>query len=309
MQESIEYYDLQVNGYAGVDFNRDLLTEADLRLACGRLQADGVAGILATIITDDLPLMEARLRRIVELCERDPATRKVIRGFHIEGPFLNEAPGFSGAHPSRAIRPTNLDEMERLLDAAGGLTRLVTLAPERDAGLKVTQRLADRGIAVAAGHCDPSLDQLLAAIDAGLSVFTHLGNGCPPLLHRHDNVIQRVLSLRDQLTICFIADGVHIPWPALGNYLRIAGFERTVCVTDAMSAAGCPPGKYSLGSQTAVIDEDLVARSSDGTHFVGSTATMPRMAALLRENLKLADDEIRRLLCENPRRLIERQPD
>lgn len=307
MTEQLKYYDLQVNGYAGVDFNTDDLPEADLHSACSRLRDDGVASVMATIITDELPLMEARLRRIVEHLDRDPLAREVIRGFHIEGPFLSDEYGFSGAHPSQSIRPPNLDEMKRLLDAAGGLTRLVTLAPERDSELRVVRHLADQGILVAAGHCDPSIDQLLAAIDAGLSVFTHLGNGCPPLLHRHDNIIQRVLSLRDRLTICFIADGVHIPSPALGNYLRLAGFERTICVTDAIAAAGCPPGRFTIGSQSVVIGEDLIAQSADGTHFLGSTATMPRMAGLLREQIGLSEDDIRLLLCDNPRRLIERQ--
>ena len=299
-----DYYDLQVNGYAGVDFNGNELSEADLHSACVRLRDDGVAGVLATIITDELPLMEARLCRIVEVLDRDQLVKEMIRGFHIEGPFLSEKTGYSGAHPRRSIRPANLDEMKRLLDAAGGLARLVTLAPERDEELHVVRHLAGQGILVAAGHCDPSLGQLRAAIDAGLSVFTHLGNGCPPLLHRHDNIIQRVLSLRDRLTICFIADGVHIPLPVLGNYLRLAGFERTVCVTDAIAAAGCPPGRFTIGSQSVVIGEDLIAQSADGTHFLGSTATMPRMAALLREKLNLSEDDIRRLLCENPRRLI-----
>ena len=255
MTNQPEYLDLQVNGYAGVDFNQDDLTADKLRRACEQLREDGVAGILATIVTDELPRMEARLARIALIRESDPLVREIILGVHVEGPFLNENPGYSGAHPSKSIHPADVDEMKRLLEAAGGLTRLVTLAPERDAGLKVVRHLADRGILVAAGHCDPSLDQLRRAIDAGLSVFTHLGNGCPLLLHRHDNIIQRALSLRERLTICFIADGVHVPFPTLGNYLRLVGCERTIAVTDAISAAGRPPGRYTIGSQTVLIGE------------------------------------------------------
>ena len=157
---------------------------------------------------------------------------------------------------------------------------------------------------MSAGHCNPSLDELRAAIDAGLSMFTHLGNGCPMLLDRHDNIIQRVLSLRERLTICFIADGVHIPPMALENYLRLAGIERSIVVTDAISAARLGPGRYPLGSQSVEIGEDLIARSPDGSHFVGSTATMPRMAAVLRQTLGLSDDEIKRLTCDNPRAVI-----
>ncbi len=138
-------------------------------------------------------------------------------------------------------------------------------------------------------------------------MFTHLGNGCPTMLHRHDNVIQRVLSLRDRLTISFIADGVHVPFPALGNYLRLAGFERTIAVSDAISAAGCGPGTYAVGGQTVRIGEDLIARSADDSHFVGSTATMPRMASLLGDRVGLSEAEIRRVLSDNPRRLLRRR--
>jgi N-acetylglucosamine-6-phosphate deacetylase len=297
------YLDLQVNGYAGVDFNSDDLSAEAMHEACGRLAEDGVAGVLATIISAPLDLMQSRLERIATLRGADPAVRERIWGIHIEGPFLNEAPGYVGAHPPQAMLPASLGAMERLLDAAGGLTRLVTLAPERDPGLAVTRRLARQNILVAAGHCDPSLDELSAAIDAGLSVFTHLGNGCPQSLHRHDNIIQRVLALRSRLTICLIADGVHIPPFALDNYLRLVGAERAVVVTDAISAARLGPGRYTIGDQTVDVGDDLVCRSADRTHFVGSTATMPRMAALL-AGLGYTAEEIRRLTWDNPRRLL-----
>src|SRR5688572_7430499 len=204
---SAGYFDIQVNGYGGVDFNQDDLTAEALHAACLRLEADGVDGILATVITDTLDRMCHRLAVLVRLRETDPLARRLISGLHIEGPFLNETAGYRGAHPVDAIHPADADEMNRLLDAAGGLARIVTLAPERDAGLKVTRLLAGRGIVVSAGHCDPTFEQLSAAADAGLTMFTHLGNGCPMQVHRHDNIIQRGLALADRLWITFIADG------------------------------------------------------------------------------------------------------
>ena len=304
MSDQVPYVDLQVNGYAGVDFNGDDLSVDGLHQACERLREDGVAGVLATIITDELPRMAARLARIATIHRQDALVREVVWGVHVEGPFLNETPGYCRAHPAHAVRPAAIGEMTQLLDAADGLVRLVTLAPERDSGMKLIRHLADRKILVSAGHCDPSLDQLRAAVDAGLSMFTHLGNGCPMTLHRHDNIIQRVLSLRDRLTLCFIADGFHIPVPAMGNYLLLAGFERSIVVSDAISAARLGPGRYWLGSQSVEIGADGTARSADGLHFVGSTATMPRMAALLREEVGLAEDAVRRLLSDNPGRLL-----
>src|SRR4029077_5196417 len=132
--------------------------------------------------------MAARLDRIARLREQNPLAKRIIWGIHVEGPFISPEPGFVGAHPPRHVRPANLDAMKRLLDAAQGDVRLVTLAPECDPDLKVTSYLSNRGILVSAGHCNPSIDQLRAAIDAGLSLFTHLGNGCPLMIPRRDHV-------------------------------------------------------------------------------------------------------------------------
>jgi len=298
------FFDLQVNGYAGVDFNRDHLSAEDSHHACARLAADGVTGILATIITEDIDRMVQRLSTLVALRERDPLAQEIIAGIHIEGPFLNETPGYRGAHPADAIHPADRDEMQRLLDAAGGLTRLVTLAPERDADLLVTRFLAAQGIIVSAGHCDPSLDELRAAIDAGLSMFTHLGNGCPMQMHRHDNIIQRALSLHDRLWLCFIADGAHVAFPALGNYLRAAGLERCIVVTDAIAPAGLGQGRYTLGRWDLVIGPDLVARAPDGSHLIGAVVTMPQIVDNLVQHVSLAREDALRLTVTNPRLAI-----
>ena len=296
--------DLQVNGFVGVDFNADGLSADALSKACRALREKGTGEILATVITADIDAMCRRLRAIADLRSRDAEVARLIVGIHIEGPFLNERPGYVGAHPAHAVRPADTGDMERLVDAAGGLTRLVTLAPERDPGYRTTRWLADRGIVVSAGHCDPSLDQLRAAIDEGLSMFTHLGNGCPLELHRHDNVIQRVLSLRDHLWICCIADGVHVPFPTLSNYLRAAGIERAIVVTDAIAAAGLGPGTYTLGDQEICIGEDLIAQAPDRSHFIGSTVTMERTLANLHDELGLAPREVEDLVCRNPRKAL-----
>jgi N-acetylglucosamine-6-phosphate deacetylase len=299
-----DYFDLQLNGYKGIDFNSDGLSAIALHEACDLLRADGVAGILATVITDSLDSMTARLATIAEIHREDPLVRSVIWGLHIEGPFLNETPGYVGAHPPEYVIPATIDDAKRLLDAAGGLAKLVTLAPERDAGMKVTRFLAEQRIVVSAGHCDSTVNQLRAAIDAGLSMFSHLGNGCPMLLHRHDNIIQRALSLSDRMTMCFIADGVHVPYPALGNYLDHVGLDRAVVVTDGTSAAGLGPGRYTIGTQEILIGDDLVAWAPDHSHFIGATATMPQVATKLERGLGLRREQILQLTAANPRQAL-----
>jgi len=296
--------DLQVNGFGGVDFNRDGLSVEQMHLACQRLREAGGGEFLATIITADLDAMCRRLKALVRCREADPLVREMMAGIHIEGPFINETPGYVGAHPAASVIPATTDAVRRLLDAAGGLTRIVTLAPERDHRHAVTRFLTDEGICVSAGHCDPTLDQLHAAIDNGLRMFTHLGNGCPMHLHRHDNIIQRALSLADNLWICFIADGVHVPFPALANYLRCAGIGRSIVVTDAIAAAGLGPGNYTLGDQSIAIGDDGIARSPDASHFVGSTVTMNKTRRHLTGELALGEGETTILLDMNPRKAI-----
>jgi len=298
------YVDLQVNGYADVDFNADTLSAGRVGVVCQRLFDEGVAGILATVITADLDTMCRRLANICHVRDADPSVAAIIWGIHIEGPFLNEQPGYICAHPAEAAKPADVDSMKRLLDAAGGLTKVVTVAPERDADAHVTKYLAGQGVRISAGHCNPSLDELRAAIDAGLSLFTHLGNGCPGVLPRHDNIIQRALSLSDHLMFGFIADGVHVPFVALGNYLKCCGLDRAFIVTDAICGAGLGPGDYTIGSLRVVVDENLATWSADRSHLMGSAGTMVRSAENLRRAFGYSEQQIAQLMIVNPRRIL-----
>jgi N-acetylglucosamine-6-phosphate deacetylase len=301
---AVQYVDLQVNGYAGVDFNGDRLAADDLQAACEAMRADGVAQFLATIITDDLEVMAARAQRLVNATAASELAASMVAGIHFEGPFISREPGYVGAHPPQATRAATIDAAAALLDAGAGLVRLVTLAPEQDPDGSVTNWLVGQGVTVSAGHCNPSLEHLRRSIDAGLSMFTHLGNGCPLQMHRHDNVIQRVLSLADKLWICFIADGVHIPFVALQNYLRLVGPDRAIVVSDAISAAGKGPGVYHLAGQQVVVDEHLATWAADRSHLVGSACTLRQMTENLRTKLSLSDDAIRQLTIVNPREAL-----
>ena len=297
-------FDLQVNGYAGTDFNRDGLTPEALRHACECLKADGVEGILATFITDDLDKMERRMKSLVALREKDDLAKQIIAGIHIEGPFINAEKGYVGAHPPHAVKRASVEVAKKLCGAAGGLTKLVTLAPECDTDFATTRWLTGQGVCVSAGHCNPSLEILREATENGLRMFTHVGNGCPMLLHRHDNIIQRALSLRDRLWLCFIPDGVHVEFFALQNYLRSASVERSIFVTDAISAARLGSGRFTLAGWEINVGADLVARSPDGSHFVGSTVTWPRIQENNAKHLGLSAADLRMVAVDNPMRAL-----
>lgn len=301
-------FDLQINGYYGVDFNQDSISPDQLHEACLALDRDQVDGVLVTIITDDVSRMADRIARIVQLRSADPLVHRMIAGVHVEGPFISDVTGYVGAHPVQHAKQTNWRGMETLLEAGDGLVRIVTLAPEQDPQQQVIRRLVDEGIVVSAGHTNASLEQLDAALDAGLSMFTHLGNGCPRLMDRHDNIIQRALSRSDRLNIGLIADGAHVPFFALKNYLDIIGIERAFVVSDAIAAAGRGPGVYPLGDQQVTVGEDGVPRAEDDSHLVGSATTLQRMARNLADEVGLSWGDVLRLTSSNPRRLAGQTP-
>ncbi len=298
------FTDLQVNGYAGIDLNSASTSPTGIIRMCERLEADGTDGILATVITDTVDAMVSRLKKIAACRESSTLVKRIIRGIHIEGPFINPSDGYRGAHPADAVIAGDVEVADRLLEAGDGLVRLVTLAPECDAGLKVTRMLVARGVMVACGHSDASVEQIDASIDAGLKMFTHVGNGCPAMMARHDNIIQRMLSREGPVWFCFIADGKHVPLFTLANYLRLAGWERSIVVTDAVAAAAAGAGEFTLGRLRLVTDQDGAVRSQDKSLFLGSTATMTSCFQNLVKGLGLSPESAMQLLDTNPKRAI-----
>lgn len=301
-------FDLQLNGYKGIDFNADDLSAASLRQACDAVRADGGGRMLATVITDRLDAMAARIARLAQLHAADAGIRSVMAGIHVEGPFINGGAGYVGAHPAAHVIPASPAAAGRLLDAGGGLVRLVTLAPECDDGLATVRFLAAEGVCVSAGHCDASRERLARAVDAGLAAFTHLGNGCPLSLHRHDNIIARVLALDGLRFVMVIADGVHVPPWVLASWIRQIGIDRTVAVTDGTAAAGMPAGRYALGGREVVVAADGAAWSPDRSHLVGSTATPTDIQRILGDAVGLSAAEIERLTTINPARMLGDSP-
>ena len=296
--------DLQLNGYKGIDFNADGLSALALRQACAAVRAEGGGRMLATVITDRLDRMTARIGRLTELRAADELVADVIAGIHVEGPFLSPLPGFVGAHPAEHVLPATVTAAQRLVAAGRGLVRLVTLAPEHDAGYATTRWLADQGILVSAGHCDPPVDVLDRAIDAGLAAFTHLGNGCPLTLHRHDNVIQRVLAADRLRWVMLIPDAVHLPPAMVRTVIRAVGITRVIAVTDATAAGGMGVGRFSLAGQEVLVDAGGAAWAADRSHLVGSTASMARIRQVLRDLVGLTAEEIRQTTEINPARAL-----
>lgn len=303
-EKSIRYFDLQVNGYAGVDFNSNQLNTNELEYACRKLAEDNVDGILLTIITDEFQKMINKIRNVAKLLNESELAKSIIKGIHIEGLFLNPAEGFRGAHPREFLITGSVEKAKQILDSGNGLIKLFTLAPEVDNDYAVTKFLNKNGVVVSAGHTDASISQLLGAIDNGLKLFTHLGNGTPNLLHRHDNIINRVLSLSDKLLITFIADDIHIPLFALKNYLQVIGIDQSIIITDCISAASAPSGNYSISHIKVKTGEDKIVREIGKDNLAGSAITMKEAHLLLKQKLDFEDLIIEKLCSVNPRKLF-----
>lgn len=292
-------FDFQVNGFAGVDFQRDGLTAAELDGAAAALRRHDTGRIFVTLVTAEAERLCRRLACFERHRSASIGLAKLVVGYHIEGPWLSPEPGYRGAHPPGPMNAPSLAEFERLQDAARGNIRLVTLAPEWPGSTDFIAELRRRGIHVALGHTNASEAQIDAAITAGARFCTHLGNGVPLQMHRHDNVVQRLLA-RDELTACLIPDGIHLPPFVLKNFFRAKPAGRVLFTTDSMSGAGAPPGRHPIGDLMVDVGEDRIARHPDNGGFAGSTLTPDDGVRRVMRYLSLTAGEARRLWSDAP---------
>ncbi len=295
----MKYWDLQVNGAFGIDFNDDALTADGFELACQKLRESGTEGFLPTIITESIETMCRRIKKIISILDSKPLCNSLVKGLHIEGPFLSDRAGFYGTHPPQHILQASEWAMMRLLDAGQGRIRMVTLAPEQDIDCVVIGRLREENVMVFAGHTDASYSMLERAIGAGLVGFTHLGNGCMHQVDRHDNIMHRALALRDRLYFTLIADGVHLPSWLLTSWIGIIGTERCIIISDAISAAGMPPGEYSIGNQRILVDPSRRTLHRDHGYLAGSASTMQDMDHFLTDVVAMSAGDRKKVLLDN----------
>jgi N-acetylglucosamine-6-phosphate deacetylase len=263
--------DLQVNGGFGLEVGGDPVS---LRALAAQLPSVGVTTFLPTVVSTSAPDYRAVAAALA--AARGTAGAR-MPGLHLEGPLLS--PARAGAHrrePIAAAGTTFDDMLDELL--AAGAVRLVTLAPERPGALALVSRLRQAGVVVSLGHTDATFEQAVAGIDAGATLATHLYNAMSPLHHRAPGVVGAALA-DDRVTVMLIADAVHVHPAALNIALRSKGPERVALVTDAIAAAGAPPGRYALAG-VEVSSDGQTARLADGT-LAGSTLTLDRAVRMM----------------------------
>lgn len=260
-------FDVQINGYGGIDFQRDDFTGDDLLVAARKLREHGCGKFFLTLITAEWKQLTSRFKRAKQLRSQSVELQSAIAGWHIEGPFMSDAPGFHGAHePSLMLEPT-IEKINELCDIAAGDPLLLTISPERNGAIAAIKQAVSRGAKVSLGHTNATADILKQAVGAGATGFTHLGNGCPRDLDRHDNILWRVFE-RPELTVSLIPDKIHVSSSLFRLVHRT--MENIFYTTDAMSAAGAGPGKYKLGSMELEVGPDQIVRQPGKTNFAGS---------------------------------------
>ena len=263
-------FDIQVNGFAGVDFQNPHLTLKEMERAVAGLADHGTLRFFPTLITDDLENLRHKFENLESLQDSSRVISEACCGYHLEGPWILPEPGYCGAHDRRWVRPPTISDFNTLQEAANGKIRLITLAPEWPDSPAVIQELVSRGVHVSLGHTNASDHHIDAAIEAGARFCTHLGNGVPQMLPRHDNVTQRLLA-RDELIAFLIPDGIHLPPSVLKNFFRAKPEGKVLFTTDCMSAAGAPTGRYRLADMRVKVGADRIVRKPGESCFAGSS--------------------------------------
>ena len=290
------FVDLHNHGGGGASFAGG--TAEDVLKGVHTHRLHGTTTVVASAVTGDLDFLARHAGMLAELAQQGE-----IAGIHFEGPFIS--PCRKGAHDEGLLRDPDPAEVRKLVDAAHGHARMMTLATELPGGLDSVRLLAEHGVIAAVGHTDATYEQTLQAVDAGATVATHLFNAMPPLGHRSPGPITALLE-DERVTVELINDGTHLHPAALQLAFHHAGAGRVAFITDAMDAAGFGDGRYMLGPLEVEV-ADGVARLVEGGSIAGSTLTLDRAfkRAVTVDGLPVED--VVRAISANPARLLGRE--
>ncbi|MYB53456.1 MAG: amidohydrolase family protein [Acidobacteriia bacterium] len=292
------WVDLQVNGFAGVDYNDPNTPADDIARSIEVQRSTGVARFYPTVITGSGRDMRGSLRNLA-VARRTISNGSAMLGFHVEGPWISPDDGPRGAHPQQHVRSPSIEEFARFQDAAEGGIRIVTLSPEHDEAPGVIEHMVANDVVVSIGHTNATSAQIADAVHAGATMSTHLGNGAHARVPRHDNYIVHQMA-DDRLYAGLIIDGIHLPPAFVKVALRAKGPHRSILVTDAVAPAHCEPGIYQLGEQQVELLPSRRVELTSSRRLAGSALSMDRGVENAMRFAGLTLHEATRLACSNP---------
>ncbi|MFJ8858666.1 N-acetylglucosamine-6-phosphate deacetylase [Streptomyces sp. NPDC102451] len=287
------FVDMHNHGGGGASFATG--TAEDVLTGARAHRERGTTTVVASTVTGDMDFLARQAGLLSELVEQGE-----LAGVHFEGPFIS--PCRKGAHSEELLRDPDPAEVRKLLDAARGTAKMVTLATERPGGIESVRLLAEHGVIAAVGHTDATYEQTVEAIDAGATVATHLYNAMPAIGHRDPGPVVALLE-DERVTVELINDGTHLHPAALELAYHHAGAGRVALITDAMDAAGADDGFYELGP-LAVEVKDGVARLVEGGSIAGSTLTLDTAFRRAVTIDRIPVDDVVRSISANPARLL-----
>lgn len=261
------FIDVHTHGAYGFDTND--AEEAGLRNWSKNVVEEGVTAFCPTTITQSVDVLTKAVANVAKVYEEGYEGAEIV-GIHFEGPYLNVK--YKGAQPEEFIIPPTVEQFQHYQNAAKGLIKLITMAPENDPNFALTRYLANNGVAVTIGHSACTFEQATFAVANGAKSFTHVFNGMSPFHHREPNLIGSAFRFRDTYGE-IIADGVHSHLDNVNTLFTAKGKDTVVMITDSMLAKGCPVGKYIFGGQEVEMYPDGSVHLADGG-LAGSTAKM-----------------------------------
>jgi N-acetylglucosamine-6-phosphate deacetylase len=298
--------DLQVNGYKGVDFSHESLTEADFALACQDVIDSGVTAFLPTVITSSPEVYRRNLDIISRVMEQ-PRFHGRLLGIHLEGPFISPQDGARGAHSAAWVKNPDTGFLDQIMEWSRNKVRLLTIAADVEGAEAVARHAADRGVAVSLGHHMANADQIDRLAGAGATALTHLGNGIPGMVNRHANPLWAGLA-NDDLTAMIITDSHHLPATVVKCILRVKTPQKCIVTSDAAPLAGMPPGRYVTLGNPVVLEADGKLHNPQAGHLVGSSAMMIDCMNWLASLNLLTLEELLQVGFYNPLKLIGIEP-
>lgn len=298
--------DIQINGYAGIDFNGQKLTVEEVKQASEELFKDGVSTYFPTIITNSPEFIEERLAIIAAAVNMYPICQRLIKGIHVEGPFISKEEGPRGAHPKEYIISPELGLIKRWRHASDGLLKLLTLSPEWETVDTLISYCVSHDILISIGHTAATTSEILKAIELGATCSTHLGNGAHVMLKRHPNYIWTQLS-DSNLYASVIADGFHLPKEVLKVIFKVKQ-EKMILVSDATQFSGLKPGYYQtpIGGQVLLEENGRLSMANNKELLAGSAFGMMDMINYLVNHGVMTFEEAINCGSSHPRKYLEK---
>lgn len=301
------FIDIQVNGFAGIDYSGEDLSVEDVETVCRELMARGTTQHVATIITRPRERILANLQVLARAVRSSKLVAASVVGIHVEGPFISGEDGPRGAHERDYVRSASVEELEQWIEASDGLLRIITVAPEAPGAMELIRDASSRGIIVGIGHTSADAEVIHAAVWAGARVSTHLGNGSASTVERLTNHIWPQLA-EDKLIASIISDGDHLPPDVLKVFWRAKGPERILLISDVSPLAGLPAGTTNWGGTRVEVGIDGVLRVAGTPYLAGAGRLLDTAVPHLVENTEATLFEAVRACTELPARLLGLAP-